>query len=75
VIDLTDKAHAQMGLFSQSKDNTRLMHVMDRINVIWGRGTLRSAAEGIQKDWKMKWERMSPGYTTNWEQVPVAHDF
>jgi len=72
LIDLTDKASAQMSLFSQSKDNTRLMHVMDRINGIWGRGTLRSAAEGIQKEWKMKRERMSPGYTTSWNQLPVA---
>ena len=72
LIDLTDKASAQMSLFSQSKDNTRLMHVMDRINGIWGRGTLCSAAEGIQKEWKMKRERMSPGYTTSWNQLPVA---
>jgi DNA polymerase V len=72
LINLTDAATSQMSLFSKSKDNRRLMQVMDRINTIWGRGTLRSAAEGIEKGWKMKRERMSPGYTTNWEQVLVA---
>lgn len=72
LMNLTDAATAQMSLFSRNKDNTRLMQVMDRINGIWGRGTLRSAAEGIHKNWKMKRERMSPCYTTCWEQVPVA---
>jgi DNA polymerase V len=68
-LNLTDAATSQMSLFSRNKDNTKLMQVMDRINSIWGRGTLRSAAEGIQRNWKMKRERMSPCYTTNWEQV------
>lgn len=72
LINLTDATNIQMGLFSTAKDNRKLMHVMDRINAIWGRGTLRSAAEGIEKGWKMKRERMSPCYTTNWGQVPVV---
>lgn len=72
LINLTDAASSQMSLFSTARDNGQLMQVMDRINSIWGRGTLRSAAEGIEKGWKMKRERMSPGYTTNWEQVPVV---
>jgi DNA polymerase V len=72
LLNLTDAATAQLNLFSKTRDNTRLMQAMDRINAIWGRGTLRSAAEGIQKNWKMKRERMSPYYTTNWAQVPVV---
>jgi DNA polymerase V len=72
LIDLTDAAAAQTDLFASGKDNSRLMAVMDRINGIWGRGTLRSAAEGIGKGWKMKRDRMSPCYTTCWEQVPVV---
>lgn len=72
LINLSDAANRQMSLFSTTKDNTKLMQVMDRINAIWGRGTLRSAAEGIEKEWKMKRERMSPCYTTCWGQVPVA---
>jgi DNA polymerase V len=72
LLNLTDAATEQMGLFSTVRDNTKLIQVMDRINGIWGRGTLRSAAEGIQKGWKMKRERMSPCYTTDWNEVPVA---
>jgi len=72
LVDLVDAAGAQRDLFVSGKDNTKLMAVMDRINGIWGRGTLRSAAEGIEKGWKMKRERVSPGYTTCWGQVPVV---
>lgn len=72
LLDLTDAANRQMNLFSPAQDNPRLMQALDRINAIWGRGTLRSAAEGIGNGWKMKRERKSPCYTTNWAQLPVA---
>jgi DNA polymerase V len=72
LLNLTDAATAQRSLFAPTQDNARLMEVMDRINAIWGRGTLRSAAEGIEKGWRMKRERVSPGYTTCWTQVPVV---
>ncbi len=72
LLELSAAATPQLSLFSRGKDNGRLMQAMDRINAIWGRGTLRSAAEGIEKGWKMKRERMSPEYTTHWAQLPVA---
>lgn len=72
LMNLSATAHSQLSLFSKVRDNSRLMAVMDRINSVWGRGTLHSAAEGIRKDWKMKRERMSPSYTTCWNQLPVA---
>lgn len=72
LLDLVDARTPQMALFAGARDNTVLMRTMDRINGLWGRGTLRSAAEGIGKDWKMKRERMSPAYTTRWDQLPVA---
>ena len=50
----------------------RLMAVMDGINHRWGRGTLRYLAEGLKQPWQMKRQRMSPRYTTCWEELPVA---
>ncbi|MDP2810445.1 MAG: Y-family DNA polymerase [Rhodocyclaceae bacterium] len=75
LLSLTDAGRPQMSLFSKARDNTCLMQAMDRINGIWGKGTLRSAAEGIGRSWRMKRERMSPGYTTRWEEVPVVLSF
>jgi DNA polymerase V len=72
LLDLSAAGTAQMGLFSRTRDNLRLMQVMDRINAIWGRGTLHCAAEGVNPTWAMKRERKSPGYSTRWDQLPVA---
>ena len=72
LLNLSDASAVQLTMFSSAKDNARLMQVMDKINGMWGRGTLRSAAEGVQKTWKMKRERMSPCYTTSWDQLLEA---
>ena len=71
-MDLSDASATQLNLFATSRDNPKLMQVMDRINSVWGRGTLRSAAEGIHKEWTMKREKKSPNYTTRWEELPEA---
>ena len=72
LMNFSSESKVQRGLFSSRQDNTRLMAVMDNINATWGRGTLHSAAEGIDKEWKMKREKKSPGYTTRWDELPVA---
>ena len=72
LMNLTDATSSQASLFGSARDNSQLMAVMDRINAIWGRGTLRSASEGVQKSWTMKQERMSPCYTTSWDHLLEA---
>ena len=46
----------------------RLLEVLDGVNGRWGRGTLRYLAEGGAggQTWRMRRERLSPGYTTDW---------
>lgn len=72
LLNLSAAGTPQMDLFSTARDNTRVMAVMDRINGMWGRGTLHSAVEGVQRDWRMKREKVSPGYTTRWDQLPLV---
>ena len=72
LLDLSPQAQAQMHLFSTSPDRAALMRVMDQINTAYGRGALRSAAEGVRQSWRMKRDRMSPAYTTRWDQLPVV---
>jgi DNA polymerase V len=50
----------------------RLMSALDGINKQWGRGTLRIATTGVHSAWAMRSERLSPRYTTRWDQLPVA---
>lgn len=72
LMNLTDQTNQQASLLGGHRSNDRLMAVMDRVNGIWGQGTLRSAATGITQSWAMKREKMSLQYTTNWEQLPIA---
>ena len=50
------------------------MATLDVINQRSGRGTLRSAAEGMEKSWQMKRQRLSPSYTTDWDGLPTDQD-
>ncbi|NJD33455.1 MAG: Y-family DNA polymerase, partial [Betaproteobacteria bacterium] len=72
LMNLLPASVRQPDLFYAAQNNDALMTVVDRINATWGRGTLRSAAEGITKAWGMKRERMSPSWTTRWEDLPRA---
>jgi DNA polymerase V len=49
-----------------------MMRVMDAINRKMGPGSVTVAASGIQQRWKMRRERKSPSYTTEWSELPVA---
>jgi DNA polymerase V len=69
LLDLRPRSQAQMNLFATAPNRQALMQVMDRINATYGRGTLRTAAEGVRPAWRMKRERMSPAYTTRWDQL------
>lgn len=50
----------------------RLMAVMDRVNRRAGRGTLQIASAGTRNAWAMKRGQMTPAYTTQWKELPVA---
>jgi len=42
---------------------------VDGINAEWGTGTVRFAAEGVDRSWRPKSERRSPRYTTSWDEL------
>ena len=49
-----------------------LMATLDEINAKMGRGTVRSAGEGIQKPWAMRSDNKSKAFTTDWDQLALA---
>ena len=69
--NLTSKHKVQGNLFSNTISNSR-MRVMDNINQRW-KGKLRLGSEGITKEWEMKANFKSRNYTTNWDQLIIAH--
>ena len=54
---------------------SRLMQALDAVNHRFGRGTLITASAGLgneQRMWSMKQERLTPGYTTDWDGLAVV---
>jgi DNA polymerase V len=49
--------------------NKRLMSTVDTVNKSYGRDTLRVAAQGFDRKWKLRQERLSPCYTTRWSDL------
>ena len=45
---------------------------VDAVNAEWGTGTLRFAAEGVDRSWRPKSERRSPRFTTSWDELFVV---
>jgi len=69
---LESGAVQQPDLFSSPQSDERderLSETLDKINRQFGKGTLFTLAEGVEKPWAMKREHLSPCYTTNWNQL------
>lgn len=71
---IQDNSVGQADLFADAPDPRReqLNKVVDRINSMYGRGTLRTSTELMGRRWEMKQVRRSPRYTTCWNELPVV---
>jgi len=72
--DFTPHGVSQLNLFDEDqprKNSAQLMKVLDGINQS-GLGNLWFARQGVNNEWKMKRELLSPAWTTRWEDIPVA---
>lgn len=70
---LVDGACFQTDLFSptqpSSEKHKRLMRAIDGINEKYGRSMVHTAAEGIEKSWKMKQQQRTARFTTAWDEL------
>lgn len=73
LIDIADKEFFQTDLFCAQQDTHTdlLMQTLDKVNHRFGKSTLYTAAEGIQKKWAMQQNFRSGGYTTSWQELPT----
>ncbi|CBG88014.1 Y-family DNA polymerase [Citrobacter rodentium] len=70
--DFYSQGVAQLNLFDDNAPHAgsdKLMNVLDRLNAEGGRGTLYFAGQGIQQQWQMKREMLSPRYTTRYADL------
>ena len=63
-------ANKTRGLLDNDRENSDvIMSTLDRINHRYGSSTIRLASEGITKSWRMKREKVSPCYTTRFDEL------
>lgn len=73
--DFFSQGVAQLNLFDENaprEDSAQLMQVIDQLNAKGGKGTLYFAGQGIQQQWQMKREMLSPRYTTRYSDLLVV---
>jgi len=51
----------------------KVMSVMDELNASYGRQKVKIAAQGFDRKWKLKNEKLSPCYTTNLSDIIVVN--
>lgn len=61
----------QSNLFVPAAQNNKrfLMNTLDNINFSMRDDIIKFASSGINKNWKMRQEYHSPGYTTRWKEI------
>ncbi|HAS1942843.1 Y-family DNA polymerase [Enterobacter asburiae] len=70
--DFYSQGIAQLNLFDDNtprENSQKLMDILDHLNAKNGRGTLYFAGQGIQQQWQMKREMLSPRYTTRFADL------
>ena len=70
--DFFSQGVAQPNLFDENAPRAgseRLMEVLDHLNAKDGKGTLYFAGQGVQQQWQMKREMLSPCYTTRFSYL------
>ncbi len=72
--DFTPNGVSQLDMFSDAQaraNSAQLMKVLDGINQS-GLGSLWFAGQGVNTEWKMKRDMLSPAWTTRWSDIPLA---
>lgn len=69
--EISPVTHRQGDLLEpETTSNANLMQALDKLNLRYGRGTVKVSTQGAFNDWQMRQERKSPNYTTAWDEVP-----
>ena len=72
-LDIVPENQVQGALFDRvdRAKHAAVMKTLDVINSKYGRDTLKIAAQGTGKDkkWRLRQEKLSPSYTTKWEDI------
>lgn len=71
---IISKSAVQHNLFYplDNEKHDSLMAVLDSLNARYGRNTIKTAAQGTTRQWRLNRQKLSPLYTTNIKDIIVA---
>ncbi len=77
LLDLQDSSFEQqeLDLGEEPEERGVLMDTLDKLNDRFGRGTVLLASAGLEgkkRSWAMRQQLLTPQYTTNWDDLPIA---
>jgi len=70
--ELHDASSVRGLLDYDREESDLLMKSLDEVNLRYGSSTLHLAAEGIKKKWSMKRKKISPCYTTRFDELMIV---
>lgn len=71
---LQSESSFQGNIFDRTdrKKQRELLETIDNLNRSFGRDTVKLAVQGKGKEWKLRQEKLSLRYTTNWNEIMVV---
>ena len=71
VMEIVPEERVQGSLFAcvDLVKHAAIMKQIDRINAKYGRDTIKIATQGSGEKWKLRRQKLSPCYTTRWEDI------
>lgn len=70
VMGLTPTCQKQYALFnSENPKHQPIMNIVDRLNMAYGNNKIKFGSQSLDRQWKMKQERLSPRYSTNINEI------
>ncbi len=71
VSEISSESYVQGNLFEEN-NNAQLKEISkitDLLNTRFGKDKVKLAVQGVNKDWKLRQEKLSPRYTTRWDEL------
>lgn len=73
VMGIVPENERQLNLFcNEDPRHFKLMKIVDQVNQREGNTKIRLASQDLGRKWKMRQERLSPFYTTKWEDIIIV---
>lgn len=74
ISDITPADNFQMKIFNaEDPRHNDIMKVMDSLNKKIGTTKIRLGSQSLGRKWKMRQERLSPNYTTSWDDLIIVN--